>query len=221
MDCGERESEFLTVTAGAAGTGSGTVTWAVEANAGGPRQGALLVAGRRVTVYQASPTAWTDDPIRPRVTPVRAIHFLELRARIDALRRGAGLPAFGWTDPTLTPGVTPVERVHLTELRAVLAEAYVAAGHAASAWTGAAVTAGTSVIEAAHLTALRAAVAGARGSPLRFCSPRRVAVTASGREAIGRYPLPGPLKCGSGAPPRKQVQNSPSVWPMDVNPQYG
>ena len=151
-------SAFLTVTAGASGTGSGTVTWAVEANAGVPRTGVLLVAGRRVTVYQASPTAWTDDPIRPGVTPVRAIHFLELRARIDALRAAAGLLAYGWTDPELIPGVTPVERVHLTELRAVLAEAYVAAGHAASAWTGAAVTAGTSVIEAAHLEALRAAV---------------------------------------------------------------
>ena len=61
------ESEdFLTVTSGAAGTGSGTVTWAVEANAGVPRTGVLLVAGRRVTVYQASPTVFTDHPIRAR-----------------------------------------------------------------------------------------------------------------------------------------------------------
>ena len=158
------ESEdFLTVTSGVAGTGSGTATWAVEANGGGPREGTLLVAGRRVTVYQASPTVFTDHPIEPGVTPVRAIHFLELRARIDALRTGAGLPAFGWTDPTLTPGVTPVERVHLTELRGALAEAYAAAGRRPPTWTAAAVTAGATVIAAAHLMELRAAV-GARAS---------------------------------------------------------
>ena len=48
----------------------------------------LTVAGRRVTVYQASPTVFTDHPIERGVTPVKAIHFLELRARIDALRVG-------------------------------------------------------------------------------------------------------------------------------------
>ena len=60
------ESAFLTVTAGASGTGSGTVTYAVAANAGGPRTGSLLVAGRRVTVFQASPTVFTDHPIEAR-----------------------------------------------------------------------------------------------------------------------------------------------------------
>ena len=34
------------------------------------------------------------------MTPVRAIHFLELRARIDALRVGTGLPGFGLRDRT-------------------------------------------------------------------------------------------------------------------------
>ena len=129
----------------------------MEANGGGPREGTLLVAGRRVTVYQASPTVFTDHPIEPGVTPVRAIHFRELRARVDALRTGAGLPAFGWTDPTLTPGVTPVERVHLTELRRALSEAYAAAGRAAPAYRDALVAGGT-VIGAAQMMELRAAV---------------------------------------------------------------
>ena len=153
-----RESGFLSVTAGAAGTGSGTVTYAVAANGGGPRTGALLVAGERVTVYQASPTVFTDHPIEPGVTRVRAIHFLELRARVDAQRARVGRPGFGWTDPTLIPGVTPVKRVHLTELRAALAEAYVAAGRPAPVFTDAVVTGGTG-IRAAHLMELRAAVA--------------------------------------------------------------
>ena len=153
-----RESEFLTVTAGAAGTGSGTVTYAVGPNTAGPRTGVLLAAGQRVTVYQASPTEFTDHPIERGVTPVRAIHFLELRARTGALRAGAGLPAFGWTDPTLVPGVTPIKRVHLTDLRTALAEAYAAVGRPAPPYTDAAVAGGTG-IQAAHLMELRAAVA--------------------------------------------------------------
>ena len=80
-------------------------------------------------------TGFTDDPIRPGSTPVRAVHFLELRTRIDALRTREGLRAFGWTDPNLTPNVTAVRRVHLTELRAALAEAYRAASLPAPAYT--------------------------------------------------------------------------------------
>ena len=118
----------------------------------------LWTAGQRVTVYQASPTEFTDHPIERGVTPVRAIHFLELRARTGALRAGAGLPAFGWTDPTLVPGVTPIKRVHLTDLRTALAEAYAAVGRPAPPYTDAAVAGGTG-IQAAHLMELRAAVA--------------------------------------------------------------
>ena len=151
------ESRFLTVTSGAAGAGSGTATWAVAANGGRPRDGSLLVAGHRVTVFQASPTEWTDHPIRRGVTPVRAIHFLELRERIDALRTRASLPAFGWTDPVLTPGVTAIEQVHLTELRTALAAAYDAAGRPGPAYTDAA-RLGGALIREAHLMELRAAV---------------------------------------------------------------
>ncbi len=153
------ESAFLAVTAGAAGTGPGTVAYAVAANAGNPRTGSVLVAGRRVTVFQASATQFTDHPIERGVTPVRAIHFVELRARIDALRAGAGLSAFAWTDPAPIPGVTPVKVVHLSELRTALAEAYVAGERPAPAWTDAAIAGGDTGIRAAHLMELRAAVA--------------------------------------------------------------
>ena len=153
------ESDFLAVTAGTGGSGPGTVRYTVAANGDGPRRGALAVAGQRVTVYQASPTAFTDHPIERGVTPVKAIHFLELRARIDALRAGAGRSAYGWTDPALPPGVTPIKRVHVTELRAALAEAYSAAGRAAPVYTDPVITADATVIRAAHLMELRAAVA--------------------------------------------------------------
>ena len=97
-------------------------------------------------------------PIRPGVTPVRAVHFTELRTRIDSARRAAGLPAFAWTDPVLTPGRTPVRLVHLLELRQALGAAYAVSGRPAPAWTDAAPVAGTTPIRAAHVTELRAAV---------------------------------------------------------------
>ncbi len=101
---------------------------------------------------------FTDDPIVPGVTPVRAVHFQELRARVDALRRTAGLARFSWTDAVLTAGVTPVRFVHLTELRSALAEAYRAAGRPAPGWTDSMAAAGATPIRAAHVNELRTAV---------------------------------------------------------------
>ena len=100
---------------------------------------------------------FTDDRIEAGVTSVRAVHFTELRARIDVLRRSAGLGRFGWTDPVLTAGVTRVRRVHLLELRRALRAVYVATGRAAPVWTDAALLAGTP-IRAVHLMELRTAV---------------------------------------------------------------
>ena len=90
---------------------------------------------------------FTDDPIVPGETPVRAVHFTELRARIDVLRQEAGLAPFAWTGPALRAGVTPVRLTHLLELRAAVAAAYASAP-----------SAGTTPIRAAHLMELRAAV---------------------------------------------------------------
>ena len=101
---------------------------------------------------------FTDHPLVPGLTPVRAIHFAELRARIDALREAAGLAGLAWTDPVLTAGVTPVRLVHLLELRSALAEAYAATGRPAPGWMDAEPAAGVTPIRSAHLTELRVAV---------------------------------------------------------------
>ena len=114
-------------------------------------------AARSFTVTVTRTASFTDDPLRPGVTPVRAVHFTELRTRIDGLRRRSGLGPFPWTDPVLTPGETPVRLAHLLELREALAEAYAAAGRPAPRWTDAAAV-GTTPIRAAHVTELRAAV---------------------------------------------------------------
>ncbi|MCY4507475.1 MAG: Ig-like domain-containing protein [Acidobacteria bacterium] len=112
----------------------------------------------RVSVEVAVSEPFTDHPLRLGVTPVKAIHFTELRTRIDALRRTAGLLRFSWTDPALRAGGTRVRRVHLLELRSALAEAYQAAGRATPRWTDASPAAGTTPIRALHVTELRAAV---------------------------------------------------------------
>ena len=120
--------------------------------------GGLSVAQSFTVTVTAMRAPFTDDPIVPGVTPIKAVHFTELRTRIGALRSAAGLPRFSWTDPVLRPGVTRVQRVHLLELRAALAEAYGAAGRAAPRWTDSSPSAGSTPIRAAHVTELRAAV---------------------------------------------------------------
>ena len=117
-----------------------------------------LSASQSFGVTVGRSALFTDDPIVPGVTPVRAVHFTELRGRIDVLRSEAGLARFRWTDPELRVGVTPVRRVHLLELRSALVEAYRAAGRAVPRWTDTSPARGTTPIRAAHLTELRTAV---------------------------------------------------------------
>ena len=141
-----------TVTVTPVGTGTATVS--VTATDG---DGSNTAATQSFTVTVVAP--FTDHSIVPGETPVRAIHFSELRSRIDALRTRAGLAAYGWTDPVLTARVTPVRLVHLLELRSALAGAYAAAGRQAPSWTDAGPAAGATPIRAVHLMELRAAVA--------------------------------------------------------------
>ena len=93
------------VTASAAGAvvtlaalGEGTATIRVTATDAGGSNGTATQTFM-ATVRPAGARRFTDDPIVPGVTPVRAVHFTELRVRIDVLRREAGLAPFNWTDP--------------------------------------------------------------------------------------------------------------------------
>ena len=117
-----------------------------------------LSATQRFGVTVTRTVTFTDHPIRAGETPIRAVHFAELRTRIDGLRRAVGLAQFRWTDEVLTPGVTPVQLVHLRELRAALAATYAAAKRPAPRWSDPALVAGSTQIRAVHLMELRAAV---------------------------------------------------------------
>ena len=110
---------------------------------------------RLVVRMVTAPAPFTDHPIIRGVTPIKAVHFTELRTRIDALRAGAGLGRFAWTDPVLVAGATPVRVVHLLELRSAIGAAYAAGGWREPRWTGASV--GTPV-RSAHVMELRTAV---------------------------------------------------------------
>ena len=137
-------------------TAVGEGTAAIRVTATDP--GGLSATQAFAVTVTAMRVPFTDDPIVPGVTPIKAVRFTELRMRIDALRSTGGLTRFSWTDPVLRPGVTRVRRVHLLELRQALAEAYSTAGRAAPRWTDASPAAGSTPIRAAHVTELRAAV---------------------------------------------------------------
>ena len=109
----------------------------------------------RVTVLMAA-TTFSDRLVAG--TPPRAIHFLELRTRIAALREREGLQPMRWTDPVLTIGITPVKRSHLTEVRDALDAVYDELGTPRRAYTDRIVTAGMTAIKAAHVVELRNAI---------------------------------------------------------------
>ena len=100
------------------------------------------------------PRSFTGPTIVIGETAVAAVHFMELRGRINALRVQFGLPAFPWTDPTIMPGVTPVKAVHINELRMALSQAYGAAGRTAPGYTDV-IRAGATPLKAVHVNELR------------------------------------------------------------------
>ncbi|MEO8037045.1 MAG: IPT/TIG domain-containing protein, partial [Acidobacteriota bacterium] len=66
----------------------------------------------------ATTILFTDDPLVPFSTVIKAVHIARLRDALNAVRAAAGFGAAPVTDPSLT-GVR-VKAVHITELRAPL-----------------------------------------------------------------------------------------------------
>jgi hypothetical protein len=108
------------------------------------------------TLTVTEPSPFTDPVLLSAATPVRAVHITELRARIDSVRAGLGLPGFSWTDSSL-PGVA-VKGTHIIEMRTALNQAYAAAGAPAPTYTDASLASGVTAIRAVHISELRAAV---------------------------------------------------------------
>lgn len=82
----------------------------------------------------ALPT-FTDNPLVPQTTQIKAQHITELRQAVTELRGRYGLGAFAWSDGTLTPAVSTITATHVVELRSALAAVYSAAGRPPPAYT--------------------------------------------------------------------------------------
>jgi len=121
--------------------------------------GTYAAASSCMPIAVRDAVVFTDDPLQPGVTRVKAVHITELRQRIDAVRVQQGLAAYGWTDTVILAGVTRIKAVHVAELRAAVAEVYTAAARAAPIYTDPVITAATTVARAVHLAEVRAAVA--------------------------------------------------------------
>jgi uncharacterized delta-60 repeat protein len=85
----------------------------------------LSGSGPSSPVSPSTPVPFTDDALVAGTTPLRAIHIVELRTRVNALRQRFGLVAVGWTDQSLT-GV-PARALHILELQDALLQAFDAA----------------------------------------------------------------------------------------------
>ena len=150
-------ASWITITAGASGTGNGTVSYSVAANGKSTaRTGTITIKGLAYSVVQSG-LVFTDDPIIPGTTLIKAVHITELRSRIDAIRVAKGLAPYAWSDPSLTAGATSIRAQHIVDLRAALAQAYVAAGLSPPTYTDPVIGSGTTV-KVAHIANIRSAV---------------------------------------------------------------
>jgi len=112
-------------------------------------------SNNQVTGYSnrdhATTIMFTDDPLVPGETPIKAVHLTELRTAVNAVRKSAGLATVGWTDSSLV-GVA-VKAVHITELRNALTPALTALGKTAT-YTDSGLSPGD-LIKAVHFQEIR------------------------------------------------------------------
>ena len=144
------------------GNGNGSATFTVAENrSGAPRSTNLTIGGLPFSIVQS--LGFADTTIIAGVTPIRAIHLLELRIRIDRLRAKLYLPAYPWSDATVTAAITPIRAVHVIELRTALLQSYAATTQAEPIFTDESLG-NARVVRAVHLNELRAAIIALEGA---------------------------------------------------------
>jgi hypothetical protein len=89
-------------------------------------------------------------------TPIRAIHFLELRDAVNAVRAAAGMAPFIWSDPLgrAPASNVPILKSHMQDLRTGLDEALSHLGFTPQPYTDQGLPAGT-FVQKAHIDELR------------------------------------------------------------------
>lgn len=161
-DCSEPfdSGTSVTLTAGAASTGSFFAGWTGGGCSGRGTCVVTLTADTTVTaVYTSSASAisFSDDPIGLGTTTIKATHILELRSAINTLRASNGLSAFVFTDASLAAGAA-IKAVHIAELRTALNAVYTQRGRTVPTYSDPTITAGTTTIRGLHVAELRLAV---------------------------------------------------------------
>lgn len=101
---------------------------------------------------QGGPPVFTDDPLFPGVTPIKAVHITELRTAVNLARTRAGLPAANWAEAVATNVL--IKAAHIVELRSRLDEARAALGLSAASYTDLGLSAGV-MVKAVHIQELR------------------------------------------------------------------
>jgi hypothetical protein len=107
----------------------------------------------------ATTVSFSDEPLIPGVSAIKADHLLELRTGIDAVRRLAGLSPSTWSAPGLQSFVSGIRAQDIQELRDNLAPAVSALQIPAPAYADPQIIVWLP-IKAAHIEELRAAVNG-------------------------------------------------------------
>src|SRR5207249_6056756 len=92
-------------------------------------EGSMLLYRVRILLWPLSILAWavapsvvlgltfTDDPLVPDATMIKAEHFRQIRSDIDTLRVALGLGPYPWTNPSPTPGKTVIQALDLIDIR--------------------------------------------------------------------------------------------------------
>ena len=113
-----------------------------------------LETGTLASGFTYLASGFTDDPLVVGETPIQAVHFTELRSRIDVQRARYSLSAFGYTR-TVAAGAT-IEAADLLEMYTAVNAALLLAGESAIAVPS--ITAEVTTVDASHINSLRAAV---------------------------------------------------------------
>jgi hypothetical protein len=139
--------------------------------------GILCAPSPAAAQLPSSCTQFTNNPLLAG-TVIKAVHIMQLRACVNALRSRVNLPSVPWTDPILVAGVTPMKAVHITELRSAVNAVYIAKGQTAPTYTDPTLGSGT-VVKTAHITDLRASAVAAPAGCSYTVSPQTLSVDSS------------------------------------------
>ena len=114
-----------------------------------------VYSGANLSAFSATDLAttvmFTDDPLLPSATRVKAVHLTELRAAVNAVRAAAGLASATFTDPA--PASIPVQAQHITEIKAAINAALALLGSPLAG--GTVVSGGTALVKAADFQQIR------------------------------------------------------------------